>query len=491
MIGFVRQLLAAILSLTIGFSTCAIASDPSGMNGAVNYTYDPVGNRTQKVSTLPGYPGGLSNYNANDELATDTYDANGNTTVSNGLGYLYDFENHPVQANGITYRCDGDGNRVSKTVAGVTTNYVVDTFNPTGYAQVVTETVSGTSPQSYVYGLERIAHFRQFYDFTANHWVYENVYYVYDGHGSVRALTDATGAVTDTYDYDAFGNLIHSTGSTVNNYLFAGEQFDPNLNLYYNRARYLNTSTGRFWSMDTYEGDPGAPESLHKYLYAATDPIDHIDPSGNLELTEALGALAIASVVLNLASLTYHLHQAFTANTPHEQAIATTLVYTDTLGLFLSLVEGGFVGPTSSLAASGGATIAVASVSETAIIGSIAIPGAANLIYFSSTSGGAGGGSGGGGSGGVGVKDEHVDVPKHYLNKLAPTYAEQKQLLIDAVEKITNAEKLGSNADGEAFEATVDLINSAGKPVTTTIRWFRYTDGTRTINTAFVPPATP
>jgi hypothetical protein len=63
---------------------------------------------------------------------------------------VYDFENHLVQAGaGISFVCDGDGNRVSKTVAGVTTNYVVDAFNPTGYAQVVTETVSGTGPQSY------------------------------------------------------------------------------------------------------------------------------------------------------------------------------------------------------------------------------------------------------------------------------------------------------------------------------------------------------
>jgi len=75
-----------------------IASDPSAMNGAVSYTYDPVGNRTQKMSTLPGYPGGLSNYNANDQLASDTYDANGNTTASSGVGYVYDFENHLVQA---------------------------------------------------------------------------------------------------------------------------------------------------------------------------------------------------------------------------------------------------------------------------------------------------------------------------------------------------------------------------------------------------------
>lgn len=43
--------------------------------------------------------------------------------------------------------------------------------------------------------------------------------------------------VTDTYDYDTFGNLINQTGSTPNNYLFAGEQYDPALGLYYNRAR--------------------------------------------------------------------------------------------------------------------------------------------------------------------------------------------------------------------------------------------------------------
>jgi len=44
-----------------------IAGDPHAMNGAVSYVYDPVGDRMQKTSTLPGYPGGLSNYNANDQ----------------------------------------------------------------------------------------------------------------------------------------------------------------------------------------------------------------------------------------------------------------------------------------------------------------------------------------------------------------------------------------------------------------------------------------
>jgi RHS repeat-associated protein len=256
-----------------------IASDLNGMNGLVSYTYDPGGNRTQKVSTLPGYPGGTSSYNANDQLATDTYDNDGNTTASNGLGYIYDFENHLLQQSGISFVYDGDGNRVAKTVAGVTTTYLVDEVNPTGYAQVIQESVTttaGISTVAYVYGLQLLNQRRDPVGQAR-----QISWYDYDGHGSVRALTDQNGAVTDTYDYDAFGNLIHSTGSTPNNYLFAGEQFDPDLGLYYNRARYMNMSTGRFWSMDDDEGNGYEPVSLHKYLYAGANPAGNIDPTGH------------------------------------------------------------------------------------------------------------------------------------------------------------------------------------------------------------------
>jgi RHS repeat-associated protein len=55
------------------------------------------------------------------------------------------------------------------------------------------------------------------------------------------------------------------------------EQHDPDLRLYCNRARYLNVSTGRFWTMDTFEGRSQEPLSLHKYLYAGANPVNHID----------------------------------------------------------------------------------------------------------------------------------------------------------------------------------------------------------------------
>jgi RHS repeat-associated protein len=195
---------------------------------------------------------------ARDRPGSDTYGSDGNTINSFGTANTYDFENHMVTDGYVTLVYDGDGNRVSETVGGVSTNYLVDTQNPTGYAQVVDELQNGAVSRIYSYGLERISE-KQLTGVS---------FYGYDGHGSVRQLTNSAGAVTDTYDYDAFGNLTNSTGSTPNNYLFAGEQYDPALSLYYNRARYLNTTTSRFWSMDSHEGDEQDPLSLHKYLYA-------------------------------------------------------------------------------------------------------------------------------------------------------------------------------------------------------------------------------
>ncbi len=67
MIGFFRQLLAAILSLAVCIPTYGSA----------------VGNRKQITSTLAPVPAGLWNYDANDRFtASDTYDANGNAASS-------------------------------------------------------------------------------------------------------------------------------------------------------------------------------------------------------------------------------------------------------------------------------------------------------------------------------------------------------------------------------------------------------------------------
>ncbi len=78
--------------------------------------------------------------------------------------------------------------------------------------------------------------------------------------------------------------MIAISGGTANRYLYCGEQFDPDLGMYYLRARYYQPQTGRFWTMDTFQGDQEDTLSLHKYLYCEANPIDGIDPTGLLGL---------------------------------------------------------------------------------------------------------------------------------------------------------------------------------------------------------------
>ena len=197
----------------------SISNDSHGVNGSASYGYDAVGNRLNRSSSITPVPSQSSTYDPNDRLTSDAYDNNGNTTTANGNSYAYDFENHLTSLNGgtVRYVYDGDGNRVAKIIGGVTTNYLVDTNNLTGYAQVVEELQGGTVTKQFTYG----------HDLISQRMVGDSLsFYQSDGHGSVRLLTNASGAITDAYDYDAFGNLLYRSGTTPNDYLYSGEQFD-------------------------------------------------------------------------------------------------------------------------------------------------------------------------------------------------------------------------------------------------------------------------
>jgi RHS repeat-associated protein len=178
----------------------------------------------------------------------------------------------------VTIVYDGDGNRVAKTVTtnGVptTTSYLVDDLNPTGYAQVVEELSSGgTVERQYTYGLQRID------ENQVLNGVWTPSFYGYDGGGNVRQLTNVAGTVTDSYEYDAFGNKFTVSCTTPNNYLYRGEQYDPDLGLYYLRARYYNPISGRIVSRDPLDGQLTDPKSLHEYLDAGGDLVDALDPT--------------------------------------------------------------------------------------------------------------------------------------------------------------------------------------------------------------------
>ena len=137
-----------------------VTNDPSGDNGSVSYSLDPVGNRLSQTSSLHNVPTVGFSYSVDDTLLGETYDGNGNVTATGGKTFSYDSQNELISANGgaVTVMYDGFGNRVSKTANGVTTKYLVeDDVNPTGYPQVFDELTGSTLTRTYTYGLQRIS----------------------------------------------------------------------------------------------------------------------------------------------------------------------------------------------------------------------------------------------------------------------------------------------------------------------------------------------
>ena len=266
------------------------------------YAYDSVSNRTLK--TVNGDET-VYTYNSLNQLISENdttyeYDNAGNLVRVIGSGksalYEYNSENKLVKATvqqGNTvvveeYTYDYEGNRTSKatTTSGGNVEYIQYLNDNSSLTNVIVEI--GSENVYYTVGADLISQ-------EVDGEVYV---YLYDGHGTVRALADEDGKVTDTYSYDAFGNLIDSTGDTENSYLYCGEQYDETTGLYYLRARYMDTSTGRFISMDTYQGTTADPISLHKYLYANSNPVMYTDPSGYTTYAEKQVTVATIAILI-------------------------------------------------------------------------------------------------------------------------------------------------------------------------------------------------
>jgi RHS repeat-associated protein len=198
----------------------------------------------------------------------------------------------------------------------------VDDQNITGYVQTMEEWVAEgygffELEKVYDYGLDLVAQTEFEPDPGSGFKFPVSSFYLYDCHGSVRALTDETGTVTDTYTYDAFGiqlsqqvrnpasGLLEPVSTdnrsliTDNSYRYCGEYFDADSGMYYLRARHMNPETGRFHTLDEYEGRIRDPLSLHKYLYAHANPVMGSDPSGFVNLMDLDMAQIVQQILRN------------------------------------------------------------------------------------------------------------------------------------------------------------------------------------------------
>ena len=136
----------------------------------------------------------------------------------------------------------------------------------------------------------------------------------------------------------------NSSFLTPNSYRFTGEQWDEDLEMYFLRARYLNVSTGRFHTMDTFEGRSQDPITLHKYLYANANPVNGIDPSGKFTLSQTAVVGGIIGLLSSMANVAFN-YENISGGQIAAELIAGTVIGTVTggIGSVSSSIIRGFV----------------------------------------------------------------------------------------------------------------------------------------------------
>ena len=105
-------------------------------------------------------------------------------------------------------------------------------------------------------------------------------YYHVDALGSVRAVTDASGAVVRRHDYLPFGEENGVPGSDARR--FTGKERDGETGLDYFGARYYASQMGRFTTVDPghVNGNILDPQSWNAYAYARSNPLKYTDLTG-------------------------------------------------------------------------------------------------------------------------------------------------------------------------------------------------------------------
>ena len=276
-----------------------------------NYIYDAAGNIIN--ASMYGYSN-LYDYEYNIFLNTYTYsssDWGDLLTAFNGVAITYDEIGNPLSYyngatfgwtgrrltsatyNGGTYAFtyDDNGVRQSKTKDGVTTTYYYD-------GNTLIAEVTGNEIVVYLYDANGAPVGMQYRNdtYTKNKW--DTYWFEKNLQGDILAVYDYTGKCLVQYSYDPWGKVSisysndgASTSAAKNSLTYRGYYYDKDLGLYYLISRYYDANTGRFISADGYVSTGQGLTGYNMFAYCGNDPINRVDPEGNLFVDAILGTV--------------------------------------------------------------------------------------------------------------------------------------------------------------------------------------------------------
>ncbi len=283
-------------------------------NGAsINWTHNKADEPTAiadtgfPIAALPNFTNSTQNlsFNASSQITTAGHssDSRGRRTTDPDHGnYTWDSDNRLISVTKpgatISYCYDVLGNITSRTSGADTTKYLYNFAIAT--RPIIGEQENGDLVRLYIpFPDGRLAYF---IDNPTTTPVAH--FYHFGKTGNTRFLSDSTGAVTDAYAYDPYGQLLNRSGTSDQIFTYVGAfgvRQDEEVGLSHMRNRYYDFVSRRFLSRDPIFRSLYTSRSAetNPYHYTRNLPTSAIDPDGLKVLDEHGGGVAGDSSITN------------------------------------------------------------------------------------------------------------------------------------------------------------------------------------------------
>lgn len=267
-----KSTLDTALDFTYGYDELNRLVSVTGAR-AESFSYDAIGNMTAQsgLAYTYGSPAHVHAVTRVGAASNYGYDANGNLSSSLGRSLVWDFDDHLKTAQGASFGYDYAGDRVYRAVGTAETRY---------FGKLYEIAPSGVETK-YVYaGARRIAK----REGTTKLWYHQ------DHLGSVRLMSNATGAAVNRYAYGAYGKVTSARVATSNTYEFGDARLDLETGLNYLGGRYYDSNLARFISPSVGGANAEDPQAFNRYSYSRNNPIQNAGVDGGRPRSMASGS---------------------------------------------------------------------------------------------------------------------------------------------------------------------------------------------------------